>query len=97
MKGAGEIFSIFGFFSLALLAGLRNRAARQSWLPAVGWSGAWLLLIVVAHMLLSGDLGRMGYLAAPVFAVAFSLIISRDSLFSWLRQASPPVGPSKLT
>ena len=85
VKGAGEIFSIFGFFSLAVLVGLRNRAARQHWLPAVGWSGAWLLVIVAAHMLLSGDLGRMGYLAAPVFAVAFSLIFSRDSLFDWSR------------
>ncbi len=44
VKGAGEIFSIFGFFSLALLAGLRSRAARRVWLPAVGWPGpgCWL-------------------------------------------------------
>ena len=88
VKGAGEIFSIFGFFSLALLAGLRSRAARQQWLPAVGWAGAGLLVIVAAHMLLSGDLGRMGYLAAPVFAVAFSLIISQDSLFEFKKKGS---------
>ncbi|OWP62134.1 hypothetical protein CDA63_15910 [Hymenobacter amundsenii] len=81
VKGAGEIFSIFGFFSLAVLVGLRNQMARLVWLPAVGWSGAWLLVIIAGHMLLSGDLGRMGYLSAPVFAVAFALIISRNLLF----------------
>ena len=99
VKGLGEIFSIFGFFSLLLLVGLRHRAARQNWLPAVGAAGGWLVVIVAAHMLLSGDLGRMGYLTAPVFAVAFSLILSRDSLFGWWRRAddettlaTPPAG-----
>ncbi|MBT9393523.1 hypothetical protein KLP40_10150 [Hymenobacter sp. NST-14] len=92
VKGGGEIFSIFGFFSLVMLVGLRNRAARRNWLPVLGAAGTWLVMIVGVHMLLSGDLGRMGYLAAPVFAVAFSLILSRDSLFAWLRitPASPP-------
>lgn len=84
VKGAGELFSIFGFFSLLLLAGLRSAAARRHWLPTVGAGGAWLLAVVAVHMLLSGDLGRMGYLAAPVVAVALSLILTYDSLFSWL-------------
>ncbi|RIY11319.1 hypothetical protein D0T11_07600 [Hymenobacter rubripertinctus] len=85
VKGIGELFSIFGFFSLLILAGLRTSAARRNWLPALGGAGGWLVVIVGAHMLLSGDLGRMGYLAAPVFAVAFSLILTRDPLFGWLR------------
>ncbi|WP_188559413.1 hypothetical protein [Hymenobacter glacieicola] len=88
VKGAGEIFSIFGFFSLALLPGLRTQAARHAWLPPLGWPAAGLLAVVAAHMVLSGDLGRMGYLAAPVFAVAFALIITRLPLFHWLSRAS---------
>ncbi|RSK47297.1 hypothetical protein [Hymenobacter rigui] len=84
LKGAGEIFSIFGFFSLLLVAGLRSRASRRQWLPHLGWPEVGLLLIVAVHMLLSGDLGRMGYLAAPIFAVAAARILTYDALFSWL-------------
>ncbi|WP_230471304.1 hypothetical protein [Hymenobacter jejuensis] len=86
VKGAGEIFSIFGFFTLSLLAGLRGgRAAAQSWTQPLGWEGASFLVVVAVHMLLSGDLGRMGYLAAPVFAVAFALILTRHPNFQWLQ------------
>ncbi|MET4108781.1 hypothetical protein [Hymenobacter sp. UYP22] len=89
VKGLGELFSIFGFFSLLPLLGLRSTAARQHWLPVLGGPGGWLLAIVAVHMLLSGDLGRMGYLAAPLFAVACALIFTRDPLFSWLTRFEP--------
>ncbi|UOQ73936.1 hypothetical protein [Hymenobacter cellulosilyticus] len=82
VKGAGEIFSIFGFFWLVLLAGLRRDTSR--WLRPVGRGGVALLAVVLIHMLLSGDLGRMGYLASPVFAVVFSLVLTRHPAFRWL-------------
>jgi hypothetical protein len=86
VKGAGELFSIFGFFTLVLLAGLRGgRAVISAWLQPLGWASGGLILVVAVHMLLSGELARMGYLAAPVFAVAFSLILTRHSTFQWLR------------
>lgn len=78
VKGIGEIFSVFGFFWLVLLLGRRGTAAqRAQWLIPLGWPGASFVGVVVVHMFLSGDLGRMGYLAAPVFAVAFALIITQ--------------------
>jgi len=89
VKGAGEIFSIFGFFWLVLLAGLRNGRAGQLWLRPLGWAGGSLVAVVLVHMLLSGDLGRMGYLAAPVFAVAFAQILTHHPLFGWLRLDQP--------
>lgn len=76
VKGIGEIFSIFGFFWLALLPGWRLKLPAQLGYPAAGFIG-----VVLIHMLLSGDLGRMGYLAAPVFAVAFALVLSQHSIF----------------
>ena len=86
VKGAGELFSVFGFFTLVLLAGLRGgRTAIRAWLQPLGWASGGLILVVAVHMLLSGELARMGYLAAPVFAVAFSLILTRHSTFQWLR------------
>lgn len=90
VKGAGELFSVFGFFSLVLVAGLRSHAARQTWLRPLGWPALWLLVAVALHMLLSGDLGRMGYLGAPVFAVAFSLIVTHHPLFNWLTSRAEP-------
>jgi hypothetical protein len=79
VKGIGEIFSVFGFFWLLLPLGLRGSAAqRAQWLAPLGWPGALFVGVVLAHMFLSGDLGRMGYLAAPVFAVAFALILTQQ-------------------
>ncbi|TGE26007.1 hypothetical protein E5K00_12690 [Hymenobacter aquaticus] len=90
VKGAGEIFSIFGFFWLALLAGWRSH---RLWARPLGGSAVALLAVVLVHMLLSGDLGRMGYLAAPVFAGAFSLLLTRLPLFQWL-WSTPPSPPT---
>ncbi|SNR85170.1 hypothetical protein [Hymenobacter mucosus] len=91
VKGAGEIFSIFGFFSLALLAGLQGKAAdRQRWVRPLGWPVVTLAGVVAVHMLLSGDLARMGYLLAPAFAVAFALILTHHPLFAWLSPGNAP-------
>ncbi|WP_345073126.1 hypothetical protein [Hymenobacter fastidiosus] len=90
VKGAGEVFSIFGFFWLVLLAGWRSsRAVRRGPRPLARMGGS-LVAVVLVHMLLSGDLGRMGYLAAPVFAVAFARILTDHPWFSWLRLDAPP-------
>ena len=86
VKGAGEIFSIFGFFTLVLLLGLRGGQPNwRPWLNPLGWASLWLGLVVVVHMLLSSELARMGYLFSPVFAVAFSLVLTRHPSFQWLR------------
>ena len=86
--GVGDVFGTFGFFTLFLLAGLfGNRAAVRGWLRPVGWGGVALLAVVAVHMLLSGDLGRIGYLSSPVFAVAFSLLLTRHPAFQWLTGA----------
>lgn len=72
VKGVGEVFSVFGFFWLALLAGRRG----QQWWAPLGAPALWFGGVVVAHMLLSGELARMGYLAAPVFAVALARVLA---------------------
>ena len=92
VKGAGEIFSIFGFGWLALLAGGRGNSGRRPWWATLGWPALGFLAVVLVHMLLSGELARMGYLAAPVFTVALALLISQQG---WLRlgESEPTTAP----
>ena len=73
-KGLGELLSIFGLFTLPVLAALFWPSGRRVLAPVLGWAEGALLAVVAVHMLLSGDLGRMGYLFAPVFTVALALV-----------------------
>lgn len=74
LHGVVEMFSIFGFGWLLLAAG-RSRGP-AGWWARLGAAGRWLPVVVAAHMLLSGDLGRMGYLLFPAFGVAVALGLS---------------------
>jgi hypothetical protein len=90
LKGGAELFSIFGLFWLPVLAALARAEGRRALAPALGGAEAGLLAVVSIHMLLSGDLGRMGYLLAPVFTAALALALG------WLRSALGSVdGPSR--
>jgi hypothetical protein len=90
LKGMAELFSIFGLFWLPVVAALIRADGRRALAPVLGWPEAGLLAVVAVHMLLSGDLGRMGYLLAPAFVVALALGIS------WLRGAMGAAGvPSR--
>ncbi|GAB2956338.1 hypothetical protein GCM10027048_22930 [Hymenobacter coalescens] len=96
-KGVGELFSIFGFFWLALLVALRRPASGPvRWWQELGWPAVGLGLVVLVHMLLSGDIGRMGYLMAPMFAVALARALTLHPAFGWLglgqqSASQPPV------
>ena len=76
-KGTGELLSIFGVFTFFIPVAywLEIRGThRPPWFAPLGWPEATLLLLVALHMGLSGDLGRMGFLAAPVFCAALALV-----------------------
>lgn len=73
--GVAEIFGIFGVGWGVLAAGPARGAA--GWWQQVGAAGRWLPVVVAGHMLLSGDLGRMGYLTFPTFGVAAALALTR--------------------
>jgi hypothetical protein len=73
-KGLGELLSIFGLFTLPVLAALLRTGGRRALAPVLGQPEATLLGIVLVHMLLSSELGRMGYFFAPVFMVALALV-----------------------
>jgi len=87
-KGLGELLSIFGLFTLPVLLALVLPAGRRALAPVLGWAEALLLAVVVVHMLLSSELGRMGYLLAPVFTTALALVV-QATLGRVARQAPP--------
>lgn len=80
-KGLGELLSIFGLFTLVVPIALwlqKTQGAKSAppFYAALGWAEISLLVVVGIHMLLSGDLGRMGYLAAPAFCSALALVFT---------------------
>ena len=80
-KGLGELLSIFGLFTVIIPVAywLQNRyrnGSTTAFHASLGWADLGLLAVVAIHMLLSGDLGRMGYLAAPVFCSALALVFT---------------------
>ncbi|MDO7877003.1 hypothetical protein Q5H93_19815 [Hymenobacter sp. ASUV-10] len=85
-KGIGELLSIFGFFTLIPAFAFFLKKSRTSTSLSIASEGFnflksadfWFVAIVAIHMLLSGDLGRMGYLAAPLFVVLLA-----NSLKNW--------------
>jgi hypothetical protein len=83
LKGLAELFSIFGLFWVPVLAALIWPAGRRALVPVLGLAEAALLAVVAVHMLLSGDLGRMGYLLAPAFTAALALSLS--GLLGWVQ------------
>jgi hypothetical protein len=85
LKGTGELLSIFGLFTLIPLVAYwlsKRRPARfhpvapRPWHSPLGAAESCLLAVVAIHMLLSGDLGRMGFLAAPAFCSALALVFT---------------------
>ena len=80
-KGLGELLSIFGLFTLIIpvafwLEKRRSTNPSATFYAPLGWAETGLLAVVAIHMLLSGDLGRMGYLFAPAFCSALALVFT---------------------
>ncbi|TGE13482.1 hypothetical protein [Hymenobacter elongatus] len=89
---------VYGLFNLVVLAGFwGGRAARGQWLrPLRPGATLLLLLAVLAHMLLSGEMSRMLLLAGPAVAVAIALIVDRHPLFAPLRRLLIPAAQPSL-
>ena len=79
-KGVGELLSIFGLFTLiipfAFLLQIRRENVAEPFYASLGWAEISFLGVVAIHMVLSGDLGRMGYLGAPAFCSALALVFT---------------------
>ena len=78
-KGVGELLSIFGLYILIFPVALwrsRKTPRPKRWFASLGQAEWLLTVIVIVHMLLSGDLGRMGYFTAPIFCTILALVFT---------------------
>ncbi|GAB4341143.1 MAG: hypothetical protein Kow0037_27530 [Calditrichia bacterium] len=82
-RGIGEILSIFGILNLPLLLwALEYRQFKNS----LDFHIHGVFIVVVIHIFLSGDVGRMLYLAAPVVAVISTLAWEHSRYLAPLRK-----------
>ena len=66
-KGAADIFSVYGFFSLLFLTGIFYKGFRKLMGPSFNWLFIVFAFTILAHMLLSTELARMFYLGSALF------------------------------
>jgi hypothetical protein len=85
-RGIGELFTVFGFFSFIYLIGLFGGKEKiHLWFKEVDLKILILLLIALAHALLSTEVGRMLYLFAAPFAIIMGLILQKHPFFKFLQ------------
>jgi len=82
-----QLWNTFGWFNLILLCGFLGGTRRSyGWLAAMDAPCLGFVLVVFAHMLLTGGgLARMAFFAAPVFAIAVALILDTHPVFARFR------------
>lgn len=86
-KGIGEIMSVIGVFNLILILGFTGGKENiKKWISYLDAPCLWLLLVVVIHILLSGEAGRMAYLASPAIVIALAVILDKHPAFNFIRK-----------
>jgi hypothetical protein len=76
-SGLLALFSTYGMYYLLLVAGFRRPGFSFYRINYQIVAGSVFLGVVILHVLLSGDIGRMWYFSAPVFALAIAKCADR--------------------
>ncbi|MFN6947284.1 MAG: hypothetical protein ACK4ND_20265, partial [Cytophagaceae bacterium] len=85
-RGIGELLSVFGIFSAILIAGFfGGKKERASWYAPLDISFPVFTGIIIIHMFLSSEAGRMLFFASPLFAVAVAVILDKHRYFKTYR------------
>lgn len=81
VRGLGELCTVFGLFTLILLAGLtKGKKAITSWTSHTDSIIWWFIPVMLVHALLSTEAARMLYLGAAAWAVMIGLIWDKHPL-----------------
>lgn len=87
IKGLGELFTIMGTFTFMILAGfLGKRAETYSWRKAVDAPLLLMVLAIIIHAVLSGEVSRMLFLGSVIWAVLLALVLDRHKYFGAYRR-----------
>lgn len=90
-RGLGELFTILGTFTFIILAGFTGgKYERNKWVPYLDWPCLALIFSLIIHAILSGEVSRMLYFGAPVWAIMMSLILDRHKRFEGYRKLMKP-------
>jgi hypothetical protein len=82
IRGLGEIFSIWGLFTLILISGFAGgKLNRESWMSKIDIMVILTPVSMLLHAVLSTEVGRMIYFASPVFAVSMALILDNHGYY----------------
>lgn len=86
VKGLGELFTIMGTFTFIILAGFTgNKPNSSPWRKAIDLPVLLLLVAILIHAVLSGEVSRMLFLGSVIWAVLMALVLDRHRLFSTYR------------
>lgn len=87
LRGIGELFTIMGTFTFMILAGFTgSKQERKRWLKYLDWPCLALILALIIHAILSGEVARMLYFGVPVYALMLALILDKHKWFAAFRQ-----------
>jgi hypothetical protein len=86
LGGLMALWSSFGFFYLVLIFGFFPKLKEAGkWMGKLDAPALGLVLVVIVHIFLSGEIGRMAYFGAPVFAVVVALVLHFHPFFrTWI-------------
>lgn len=86
VKGFGELFTVMGTFTFIIFAGFTRNKASRSWMRSIDLPAILLLLAILVHAFLSGEISRMLFLGSVIWAVCMALILDRHRLFGAYRR-----------
>ena len=87
VRGIGELFTVFGFFTFILILGFTGGKAHiNTWLQYTDKLIWCLFPIAIVHALLSSEVGRMIYLFGAPLAILLGLVIQYHPFFLKLKR-----------
>jgi len=82
VRGLGEFLRVWGIFSFIPLIGLLGgSSARKLWMTKLDLVCPALFIVIMVHIFLSGDAGRMLFFASPMFALICAFVIDKHPYF----------------
>ena len=85
LKGFFELFSVLGLYSIIILIGFTGgKESIKQWYKFIDRPLIVLFFLILLHVFLSTEIGRMLFFSVPTLAVAIALILEHHPRFNFL-------------